>query len=672
MRIGEGRRVTKHRKLICCALAVAAGSVQAASPQPLRILSHEVFAPRPESTVGKRKTDSATRYKFDAFGRHFALTLEKNAALGEWTNQANPTLSLYRGTLDNVPNSWARLSAKGSQVRGMLWDGQDLYIVDSAAAADPAIPESTAQTIIYRLADTQVEPGVAFCGTPATDGKAAYSSLVQELKGSPILMQAAGASLRLQIAALADQLLRSRYAGDEQTRDEILTRLNNVDGIYSAQLGVEVQITSFNINDRTTDQLSASTNPNTLVKSLATVRSRSSSQRARGLTHLFTGRDLDGTTVGIAYTDSLCSSQWGVGLTQMGRSVGIDSLITAHEIGHNFGAVHDGEKQCASTPVNQFIMSPTVNPNAITFSSCSLDAILPRRRSASCLTALPPPDLTISSETVSKSAAVGEAVEWSITVTNIGGSSAQAARISINVPESVSLTKLSAEGVDCSRTATAGSCDLGDVAPNGTRAISGVLAGTQAGSFNVTASVTAANERSPNNNTVQGTLVVTPEVDLAVSLTAPSSLLVGTSTVLNFGVQNMTATTAESLEIELQVPSSLNLASAQLGDAPCQSQDGVVRCTVASLAAGESIGGTADLTAIAAGNAVLKVSLSGGDFEANTANNVVERTISVAAPTPSQTNAQNARKEGGGGGALSVALLAALAGLRSLRRRSNG
>ena len=666
MRFGGGRRVRRRRELICCALALVAGSAHAANPQPLRILTHEVFTPRPESSVGQRKSSPSTRYKFDAFGRHFAVTLEKNVSLGEWTEQISPALSLYRGTLDNVPGSWARMSAKASEIRGMIWDGQDLYIIDSGAAADPANPQLAAQTIIYRLADTQVEPDVAFCGTAESNGKAAYSSMMAELKGSPVLMQAAGASLRLQIAALADGLLRSRYAGDEQTRDEILTRFNNVDGIYSAQLGIELQIGSFNIDDQTTAQLSNTTNANSLVRSLATVRSRSPSQRTRGLTHLFTGRDLDGTTVGIAYTDSLCSAQWGVGLTQMGRSVGIDSLITAHEIGHNFGAIHDGERECASTPVNQFIMSPTVSPNGITFSSCSLDAILPRKRSASCLVAMPPPDLTVSADATDRTAAVREKVEWSITVANIGGSSAQGARTEVSVPESVILSSLSVDGVECSRSGTTGACALGDIAPDSSRTVKGVLEGTQPGSFVINASATAANENSSTNNSVQTTLTVAPEVDLAVSLNAPTSLTIGTSGVLSFNVTNMTATSAQSLDVQLQAPDSLSLASAQLGSAPCQVQDGTAHCKVAILNAGESLGGTANLTAISAGNAVLKLSLTGADADSNTANNVAERTITVSAPVP-QTTTQP--KRGGGGGALSGSWLLAFGLLRLFARR---
>jgi hypothetical protein len=137
--------------------------------------------------------------------------------------------------------------------------------------------------------------------------------------------------------------------------------------------------------------LSDTTSSSALLESLAQLRQNAAALSGTGLTHLFTGRRLDGDTAGIAYTDALCSRRFAASLTMANSSAVIDSLITAHEIGHVFGAPHDGAERCASTPQNQFIMTPTLNTSISSFSQCSLDEINAVLASYSCVVDLPAP-----------------------------------------------------------------------------------------------------------------------------------------------------------------------------------------------------------------------------------------------------------------------------------------
>jgi hypothetical protein len=139
------------------------------------------------------------------------------------------------------------------------------------------------------------------------------------------------------------------------------------------------------------DGLAATTDSSALLADLGQLRQRRRALSATGLTHLFTGRDLDGNNAGIAYTLALCSPRYSASLTMAHTSIALDTLITAHEIGHVFGAPHDGTEECASTPQDQYIMGPNLNSSVTSFSQCSLDEIKAVIDSFACVEALPPP-----------------------------------------------------------------------------------------------------------------------------------------------------------------------------------------------------------------------------------------------------------------------------------------
>lgn len=145
----------------------------------------------------------------------------------------------------------------------------------------------------------------------------------------------------LELAADADWEFVDLYAQrGVSAADLIAAIINDVAVIYRAQLGVEIDLRMIHLFDQ-------AENPyNTLLAEYLIQQFSEYTRRANhlghaDLFHLFTGKDLDKNTIGIAYTGGLCtSSSARYGLTQAYyRS--LMHIITAHEIGHNFGAQHD-------------------------------------------------------------------------------------------------------------------------------------------------------------------------------------------------------------------------------------------------------------------------------------------------------------------------------------------
>ncbi|HEX6636015.1 MAG TPA: hypothetical protein VF033_00040, partial [Steroidobacteraceae bacterium] len=193
---------------------------------------------RPTLTASKT---GIAKLEFDAFGRGFRLKLWSNERLARVA--ATGSVQLYRGNIQGVPGSWARIAVLEGLPRGMIWDGRELYVVD---AAPEGVNDGAAGTVMFKLSDAVLERSVSFAGDTVEsprDAGEAYDGLVDELRGRSQVMKA-GATQFIEVSILADATLLARYANETQARNALLTRLNNVDGIFSSQLGVELQVAS--------------------------------------------------------------------------------------------------------------------------------------------------------------------------------------------------------------------------------------------------------------------------------------------------------------------------------------------------------------------------------------------------------------------------------------------
>jgi hypothetical protein len=230
------------------------------------------------------------------------------------------------------------------------------------------------------------------------------------------------------------------------------------------------------------------------------LRKQTPALRARGLTHLFTGRNLDGNTVGIAYRDTLCRQEFGAGLTEINeRGSWLESLIAAHEIGHNFGAPHDGESgACASTP-QTFLMAPSLN-GSDEFSACSIAQIQPRVNNAQCLTAYTPPDASIEIGTSSLQATVGTPFVASFVVRSAGDDASNEVTVTATLPTSLTVNSATANGGTCTNGAGTVTCTLGSLSAGDTRQVDLNLTATETGSLNVSLALASSNDANASNN----------------------------------------------------------------------------------------------------------------------------------------------------------------------------
>ena len=400
-------------------LANAEGTPQSlAKKQGLEILYFEPLPPMSfveylseQSQLEGDTPSPSWEWSMEAFGKHFHFHLKQNDRLfaklpKNKREKIAENYELFRGKIEGNAESWIRLTKIGRQWSGMIWDGQELYIIDSMKVIAPALRTIPLQEQfeqgIYRLSDTRkLEETACGVGSDGTPGEplSGFRALSEELQDT-FSESAVGATLNIDVAIVTDPLFAEIQQNSFGTATDaaVIARLNVVDGIYSEQVGVQLNLVE--ILELSDNGPLTATDSATLLSQFGNF-TNSSPFIHPGVAHLFTGRNIDGNTIGRAYVGSLCSARFGVGINEIRQGGTIGAILFAHELGHNFGAPHDNQSgsACAGTP-GDFIMSPIIN-NSDEFSQCSLQQMQPEVNSASCLTAIDPtntaPSVTILS-----------------------------------------------------------------------------------------------------------------------------------------------------------------------------------------------------------------------------------------------------------------------------------
>ncbi|MGB5622160.1 MAG: M12 family metallo-peptidase [Gammaproteobacteria bacterium] len=672
------------------ALFAVSHAAEAASPMDpggeVRILNHDVLgaldlhgAGKPLASLAQfRKAARRDALSFVAFGREFRLILQDNAVLlskaaraGIYPDDAE-SYKLLKGSLEGQPGSWIRLTLVGDHLQGVIWDGEEMFsiaptetVVDALVQpADPADGH-----VIYRLADMMVTPGTMGCGVGAESAMSvsaafAYEQLVSELE-QRAQTEALGASLELELSAVGDgPFVASFGAGSEAA---LLTRFNIVDGIFSEQVGIQITVTEIQLFQPGDNTLSA-TEAGALLDQLTDLRDATPALRDTGVTHLFTGTNLDGITVGIAYLGTVCNPRFATGLSEARRNETSDALIAAHEIGHNFGAPHDGDpdEACASTP-ETFIMAAS-GTGSDQFSACSVQQMQPAINGASCLSALSAVDVGVIHSPTATTGLVTRTVSQAVRVTNGGTEAAANVSLDIDIPAGLELLTSAPSVGNCAPAAGGLSCSFGTVQPGADASVLLGLRSDTPGSYLLASTTQADGDDTPNNNTATGRVTIQPAVDLGLSFSGGNvNLVQGNTATATLGVTNSNVGPASAVVVTVDAPAGLTITGGNPSSGSCSAVASRLTCQIPSIAAGANASVAVNVSADQSGGYTLLASVSAAEPDLDSSDNTSSKNYNISQQAP----AGGGDGSGGGGGTTGPAFLL-LAVLALARRRQHG
>lgn len=214
--------------------------------------------------------------------------------------------------------------------------------------------------ILYKAEDVLPNPG----------GQCAAIEL-EYFEAKPQLEKSAGACYTLEIALAADYQMLQLSGGIEELENYVLGILNLVHTNYDNEFENTIRFKATGLYVSVCDTCDPWEPLTNYLQVLAEFRDWGNAGGFGSIPYdiacLWTGRAMDNNIVGGGYYGSVCSSRRYQVLRRYTPNLAITRTLQAHELGHNFNALHDPDG-------TSFIMSPVIR-NHSEWSTASKNAI---------------------------------------------------------------------------------------------------------------------------------------------------------------------------------------------------------------------------------------------------------------------------------------------------------
>ncbi|MFK8078561.1 MAG: M12 family metallo-peptidase [Granulosicoccus sp.] len=383
------------------------------------------------------------------------IKLERISLLNDSDSVQSALLDIpffFRGSVLNNTSSWIRLSSDTELF------GIENHSLDSAAISGHIFVNGALYNLSY-------SPLTGYGLTPLDSShqprlnlsprSAIFQSAIpvggQAISG-PALDKA------IKIGIVVDSKYDEHYNGGGLAT--ALRIIHNLDGLFQNQLGLAVTIESrrYYKNADSDPLRDFSGDLEEMLNEFRLNRlSDNELDPELALVHLFTGNSDPSQPIGLSWIGTVCQTD-GYDISVSTPSP-YSMLLSAHEIAHNLGAVHDDERRCIvdSTVTGNEVMWPELSDNITsTFSNCSIESM---RAALSSPCVAENIELSIGITSTPSD----NLFEQDVIISATNWDTARAARNVTSVTEFPSSVQLSSLSAGCRVSGTTLSCDHGNI-----------------------------------------------------------------------------------------------------------------------------------------------------------------------------------------------------------------